>query len=186
MVELVELQYFQRSDFPQLIVWITSPEFLLQWGGPDFNYPLDEKQLEHYISGANRPDSKSLIFNGVDTTSGKVVGHISLGQIDRKNQSARMGKILVGDPAMRGKGIGQRMIEQLLDIAFDHLQLHRVSLGVFDFNHAAIEAYRKTGFTLEGVLRDARKIGDVYWNLCEMSMLMHEWKMRKTTPNFKS
>ncbi|NMP23687.1 GNAT family N-acetyltransferase [Sulfobacillus sp. DSM 109850] len=177
---MVELQYFERSDFPQLVAWVTSPEFLLQWGGPGFDYPLDEPQLEQYVLEANRPGSKVLVFRGFDTESGKVVGHISLGQIDRKNQSGRIGKVLVGDPAMRGKGIGQSMIRQTLDIAFDGLQLHRVSLGVFDFNHSAIEMYRKVGFTLEGVLRDARKIGDDYWNLCEMSILAHEWKTRKT------
>lgn len=180
MVKLIELEYFERSDFSQLVAWVTSPEFLLQWGGPDFEYPLDDKQLDHYISGANRPGSTVLIFRGMDTASGHIVGHISLGRIDRKNQSGRIGKVLVGDPGMRGQGIGQSMIRQMLAIAFADLQLHRISLGVFDFNHTAIEAYRKAGFTLEGVLRDARKIGNEFWNLCEMSMLAHEWRTRKT------
>ncbi|HBQ95181.1 MAG: GNAT family N-acetyltransferase [Firmicutes bacterium] len=173
---MVELQYFERSDFGQLIEWIKSPEFLLQWGGPGFIYPLDERQLEQYISAANKPDATSLVYRVLDTQSGKVVGHISLGQIDRKNQSARIGKVLVGDPSMRGRGIGQCMMKAILKIAFESLKLHRVSLGVFDFNKSAIATYEKVGFTLEGVLRDCRKIDGEYWNICEMSILAHEWE----------
>lgn len=44
---MVELKYFERSDFNQLIEWIDSPEFLLQWGGPGFDYPLNDAQLEN-------------------------------------------------------------------------------------------------------------------------------------------
>ncbi|WAH35223.1 GNAT family N-acetyltransferase [Alicyclobacillus dauci] len=173
---MVELQYFERSDFQQLIEWIQSPKFLLQWGGPRFNYPLDDKQLEQYIAEANRPDSNILVFRVYHSYSDKIVGHISLGQIDMKNQSARIGKVLVGDPSMRGQGIGQSMMKAILKIAFENLQLHRVSLGVFNFNQSAIAMYEKVGFTKEGVLRDARKIGNDYWDLCEMSILAHEWK----------
>lgn len=173
---MIELQYFERSDFGQLMEWITSPEFLLQWGGPGFSYPLNQQQLEQYLSGANTPDANTLVFRVFDTDSGKVVGHISLGQIDIKNQSARVGKVLVGEPSMRGKGIGQNMMRAVLEIAFGNLKLHRVSLGVFDFNESAIATYEKIGFTLEGTLRDARKIDDEYWNLCEMSVLAHEWE----------
>lgn len=176
---MVELQYFESSDFPQLIAWITSAAFLLQWSGPWFSYPLDDGQLEQYLSGANTPDAKTLAFRVLDTGSRKIVGHISLGQIDRKNQSARLGKVLVGDPAMRGQGIGQSMVTKVLGIAFDELKLHRVSLGVFDFNQSAIAAYEKVGFTSEGVLRDVSKIGEQYWSSCEMSILADEWERVK-------
>ncbi len=79
---------------------------------------------------------------------------------------------------MRGKGIGQNMMRAVLEIAFGNLKLHRVSLGVFEFNESAIATYEKVGFTLEGTLRDARKIEDEYWNLCEMSVLAHEWEQK--------
>jgi RimJ/RimL family protein N-acetyltransferase len=98
-----------------------------------------------------------------------------LGKIDRKNKSARVGKVLVGDKNTRGKGIGQQMIKEILKIAFDELQLHRVSLGVFDFNVSAIACYEKAGFIKEGLLRDSRKNGDEYWSLWEMSILENEW-----------
>jgi RimJ/RimL family protein N-acetyltransferase len=67
------------------------------------------------------------------------------------------------------------LMEEILKVAFDELNLHRVSLGVFDFNLSAIACYEKAGFIKEGLLRDARKNDDEYWNLWEMSILEDEW-----------
>lgn len=172
---MVELKFFERSDFNQLIKWVDSPEFLLQWGGPGFDYPLNDTQLEKYIENANDNNSESLVYKVIDKETGDVIGHISLGKIDRKNKSARVGKVLVGDKNARGKGIGQQMIKEILKIAFDELQLHRVSLGVFDFNVSAITCYEKAGFIKEGLHRDSRKNGNEYWSLWEMSILENEW-----------
>jgi RimJ/RimL family protein N-acetyltransferase len=176
---MIELKYFERSDFKQLINWIDSPEFLLQWGGPEFDYPLNESQLEKYIENANNDTSDTLVYKVIHKETGNVIGHISLGKIDRKNKSARIGKVLVGDKNMRGQGIGQLMVKEILKIAFEELKLHRVSLGVFDFNKSAIACYEKVGFKKEGLLRDCRKIGNEYWSLWEMSILENEWFDKK-------
>lgn len=171
---MIELAYFQNEDFKQLMDWVESPSFLLQWGGPGFHYPLDESQLEKYLENANRDGAETLIYKAME--AGEVIGHISLGRIDRENCSARIGKILVGNKTTRGKGVGEQMINKILCIAFDELGLHRVSLGVFDFNASAIRCYEKSGFVKEGLLRDARKHGVEYWSLWEMSILEDEWR----------
>ncbi|WP_270583587.1 GNAT family N-acetyltransferase [Bacillus smithii] len=176
---MIELEYFERPDFNQLIRWIDSPEFLLQWGGPQFDYPLNESQLEKYIENANRDTSDTLVYKVIHKETGNVIGHISLGKIDRKNKSARIGKVLVGEKNLRGQGIGSLMVKELLKIAFEELKLHRVSLGVFDFNKSAIACYEKVGFKKEGLLRDCRKIGNDYWSLWEMSILEQEWSDQK-------
>ncbi|UOQ49939.1 GNAT family N-acetyltransferase [Gracilibacillus caseinilyticus] len=172
---MIELHFFDRSDFQQLINWIETPAFLLQWGGPQFRFPLNEQQLESYIKGANKEKSHTYVYSVKDKESGKVIGHISLGNVDRENKSARIGKVLIGDRGIRGKGIGQQIITEILTIAFTELHLHRVSLGVFSFNSSAIACYEKAGFIKEGLHRDARKIGNEYWSLWEMSILENEW-----------
>ncbi len=178
---MIELKHFARSHFHQLLQWIDSPEFLLQWGGPQFTFPLDEEQLENYLSGANENNTDSLIYSVFLNETGEMIGHISLGKIDRNHKSARVGKVLVGAEEARGQGIGQKMIEEILKIAFDELDLHRVSLNVFDFNHAAISCYEKAGFTKEGLLKEARKVDNHYWSLWEMAILEQEWMERKSS-----
>ena len=123
---MVELKYFERSDFRQLINWVDSPEFLLQWGGPGFAYPLDESQLEKYIEKANDVNSDTFVYKVIHKETANVVGHISLGKIDRKNMSARVGKVLVGDKNTRRQGIGQLMMAKILKVAFDELNLHKL------------------------------------------------------------
>ncbi|HZH58732.1 MAG TPA: GNAT family protein [Metabacillus sp.] len=173
---MIELNYFDRSHIPILISWIKTPEFLLQWAGPTFHFPLTEQQIEKYIENANFDMSNSLVYSVLLLETGDVVGHIALTNIDREHKSARLGKVLIGDQRVRGKGIGYLMVSEVLKIAFEQLNLHRVSLGVFDFNTSAIACYEKAGFKKEGLLRECRKIENQYWSLWEMSILAREWQ----------
>jgi RimJ/RimL family protein N-acetyltransferase len=49
---------------------------------------------------------------------------------------------------------------------------------VFDFNQAAIACYKRAWFTIEGRLREARRVGEEYWTLYLMSLLESEWDGR--------
>ncbi|MCA1054064.1 GNAT family N-acetyltransferase [Rossellomorea aquimaris] len=177
---MIRLEYFERSDFKQLIDWIDSASFLLQWGGPGFEYPLDRRQLHQYLEGTNHAGAERLVYKVIEEETGNTIGHISLGMIDRKNRTARIGKVLVGDKDTRGRGIGGKIIKGILQIAFEDLHLYRVNLGVFDFNASAIACYEKAGFTKERYLKDARKLGDVYWSMWEMSVFESEWRGKNT------
>lgn len=173
---MVKLEYFTQDDFEQLMHWITNEELLMNWCGSTFQYPLTQEDLTWYIKDANDPEqSEVLIYKVVDTQLGQAIGHISLGSIDRKNSSARISRVLIGSKKVRGKGYCQDMIHAILRIGFEELNLHRISLGVYDRNKAAIRCYRRSGFRRDGVLRDKSKVGDTYWSLVEMSVLEHEW-----------
>ena len=37
----VRLEPFSEADFERLIAWSPTPEFLLQWAGPLFTFPLN-------------------------------------------------------------------------------------------------------------------------------------------------
>lgn len=165
---MIKLEQFERTDFKQLIGWIDSPKFMLQWGGRMFSYPLTEQQLENYIQ------SDTLIYRVVHEESGEVIGHINL-TIDRINHSGRIGKVLVGKRNLQGYGIGQMMIQKVLNIAFGQFKVHRVSLGVFDYNLPAIACYEKAGLVKEGLLRESRRFENDFWSLWEMSILEKEW-----------
>jgi RimJ/RimL family protein N-acetyltransferase len=173
---MLRLEPFTEQDIPRLISWIPSARFLLQWAGTQFTYPLDEAQLLRYLIRSSETPPTLLIFKAVDADSEAVIGHCELMQIDRQHRCARAGRILVGAPDMRGKGLGGQLVRALLDVAFGELHLHRVELEVFDFNTSAMACYQKIGFQTEGVLREARKFGDEYWNLCLMSILETEWQ----------
>jgi RimJ/RimL family protein N-acetyltransferase len=175
---LIKFEYFEEKDFDLLINWINSPELLVKWAGTDFNYPLDEEQLKEYIKDTNKENSSKIIYKVIieeNNQKKKIIGHIALNNIDFKNCSATLSKVLVGDPQMRGQGLGPKNKKKLLKKAFEDLGLHRIELGVFAFNKSAIKSYKKIGFKKEGEKRDFRKLNGEYYNLWQMSMLESEW-----------
>jgi RimJ/RimL family protein N-acetyltransferase len=157
---------------------MNSEHLITNWAGSLFKFPLTEDSLDWYIQDTNNADdSDAFIYKAVDTKTGKTVGHVSLGSISEKNRAGRISRVLVGNTAERGKGYCSKMINAILKVGFEELKLHRISLGVYDFNTAAIRCYEKCGFVKEGVMRDVLRYQDnTYWSLIEMSILEDEWR----------
>ncbi len=173
---MIALRPFDRSDFSRLIGWVTSPAFLLQWAGPLFTHPLDTEQLDRYLRESQGDPPTRLIFTAVEVETGAAVGHIEIAKIDPRNRSATLSRVLVGDPDRRGKGTGVEIVRCALEIGFGRLGLHRIDLVVFDFNAGAIACYERAGFLTEGRLREARRFGEEYLTLVQMSILEQEWR----------
>jgi RimJ/RimL family protein N-acetyltransferase len=175
---MIRLEYFDKEDFKQLIEWMNTEHLITNWAGSLFSFPLTKDSLEWYVEDTNNMEiSDAFIYKAVDTKTGKTVGHISLGSISQKNRSGRISRVLVGNTAERGKGYCTGMINAILKIGFEELKLHRISLGVYDFNHAAIRCYEKCGFVKEGLMRDVLRYEDeTYWSLIEMAILEDEWR----------
>ena len=162
---MIKLEYFSKEDFNQLMDWMNTEHLITNWAGSLFRFPLTEESLDWYIEETN-----AFIYKAVSTTTGKTVGHISLGSVSEKNKSARISRVLVGNTAERGKGFCTGMINAVLKIGFEEMNLHRISLGVYDFNHSAIRCYEKCGFVKEGLMRDVLKYDEnTYWSLWDMN-----------------
>lgn len=171
----VVLETFSEADFDRLLSWIPDEDALVKWSGPFFSHPLDRVQLQAYMESARQPNPVRRIFR-VALPGGPVIGHIELNNIDRRNCSASISKVLIGDTAHRGKGYGIEITRQVVRIAFEEMGLHRLQLYVFDFNTPAVRAYQRVGFQIEGLIRDYRKVGDEYWSSYLMGMLSSEWR----------
>lgn len=173
---MIRLVHFGETDFDLLIKWIDTETLLQHWSGNLFNFPLTHKSLQWYIEDTNKIEiSDAFVYKAIDTETGETVGHISLGGISYKNRSARINRVLVGNTNQRGAGICRQMIKAALTIGFEELKLHRISLGVYDNNPAAIKCYEKSGFKIEGHNRDILKFKGEWWSMIEMSMLEGEW-----------
>lgn len=174
---MITLAPFTPEDFPQLIEWVSDERLMKEWSGSMFSFPLTEAGLVWYVEGSNdMNDPNVFIYKGVDSKTGATVGHISLGGISERDRAGRITRVLVGNTTERRRGICQGMVKALLRIGFEDLKLHRISLGVYDFNQVAINCYLKAGFQQEGLLRDVVKHGDDYWSLIEMGILEDEWR----------
>jgi RimJ/RimL family protein N-acetyltransferase len=173
---MVTLQYFGKDDFKELFEWLNTEELLMNWSGSLFSYPLSQEGLEWYIEDVNDlKRSDAFIYKAVDE-NGKTVGHISLGGISRKNRSGRISRVLVA-PDEQGKGYCCDMVTAVLKTGFEELKLHRIELGVYDFNKAALRCYEKAGLLIEGTSRESLNFKGQWWSLVEMSILEDEWTL---------
>lgn len=109
----------------------------------------------------NKPDeSRHTLVAELD---GDIVGMASL-VVSERPRSRHVGGIgmAVAERARR-KGVGRKLLSELLNMAFSWIGLLRVELSVFVDNEAAVTLYRKAGFQIEGIgradcLRDGKLV----------------------------
>ncbi|MBW7975003.1 GNAT family protein [Bradyrhizobium sp. BR 10289] len=70
----------------------------------------------------------------------------------------------------RGQGIGTQLIRRTLAAA-QATGLSRIELSVYENNAGAIALYKKVGFAVEGVSRNAARVNGVYENVVQMALL---------------
>jgi RimJ/RimL family protein N-acetyltransferase len=153
------------GDAEALLSWARTPDELLQWTGPRFRFPLDERQLVDYADTAG--EDRYLI--SAVSQDGCVVGHAELSVLP-EHELGRIGRFAVA-PHTRGRRIGGKLMGSLIELAFDELSLHRLELVVFSFNEPARRLYRSHGFRDEGLAVHARKASAGYWDLVYMGLL---------------
>jgi diamine N-acetyltransferase len=73
------------------------------------------------------------------------------------------------------RGLGRRVLKELVRIAFRELNAHRLFLDVYDDNARARHLYESLGFQYEGVMREAAQRDGHWCNLRLMSILESEY-----------
>ena len=126
-----------------------------------------------------RRTQKGFTFAVDDKITKKLIGYASLKNYNAINRKATV-SIAIFNEKNRGKGFGTDAMKVLLHIGFDHLNLHRIGLNVFDTNPGAIRVYEKVGFKRVGLLRDVDFVEGRYVNDVCMDILEDEWKELKS------
>ena len=83
--------------------------------------------------------------------------------------------IVIFDPQERGRGAGTFAVSKMCEIAFTTLATHRVELGVYPDNVAAIRVYEKCGFAREALLRRYVHHDGKWRDLVWMAILKRDW-----------
>ena len=72
----------------------------------------------------------------------------AFGQVYERNNRINLAR-LIAHPAMRGQGLGRRLVEMLMTVGADLFQFDEFSLFVYRDNTPALECYRSLGFTVQ-------------------------------------
>ena len=108
----------------------------------------------------------------------RLIGLIELDGIRWTHGDCWVG-IGLGEREYWGKGYGTDAMRVILRYAFDELNLHRVSLSVFEYNTRAIRSYEKAGFVVEGRARQFLQRDGRRWDVIFMGILREEWESRQ-------
>ncbi len=165
----IRLEGLEPKDIARIRPWIDPYTFRM------FRAPVDDEQLGRLLTMYADGKPTSLGYRIVRTSDAEIIGLIHA-TIDWRNSLAHIGQIVVGDPALRGSGIGTDSITQFLRVCFNDLGLHRAQLFVDEDNTGAIACYRKAGFRVEGLMREATKVGSNFISWHSMSILEDEWR----------
>ena len=165
---MIKLTLFKPSDFDTFISWIDSKELLVAIAGTVLTYPITTDQLHAYLD-----DSNSISFNVVDTIQNKTIGHAEI--IRTGTGTCKLDKILLGDKANRGKGVGEKLMNELLDYSFRTLEMNEVELNVYDWNIAGIKCYEKVGFVINPSKIQTTILDNLQWTALNMTIDRKKW-----------
>jgi RimJ/RimL family protein N-acetyltransferase len=110
-----------------------------------------------------------------DPAGDKLIGFVSFDGINWASGDTFVA-IAMGEREYRGRGYGTEAMQLMLRYGFSELNLHRVSLCVFDYNPRAIRSYEKCGFRHEGRMREIIQRDGEWHDLIFMGILREEWE----------
>lgn len=163
-MSMIQLIPFKPADFKKLISWLDNEELLVQVAGPIFSYPLTAEQLVTYLA-----DEKRYAFKVIDPNTNEAIGHAEL--YKQEENVAKICRVLIGNEAYRGKGLGQELMNALVSYAINELQVPTIELNVYDWNVQAIRCYEKVGFVFVPEKYTTIKVKGDTWK--SLNMIFH-------------
>lgn len=163
--------------------------------------PLTATVLEHYLVGLDDAEVRRLTGTQVTfersaveqwlttrqhhhdradwavvrSSDGAFLGEAVLNELDVQNASVNY-RVWLAGPGATGHDHGTELTRLAIAYALDDVGLHRVSLGVYDFNPRARLAYEKCGFRVEGRRRDALRRDGTWHDQIIMSVLSTDFR----------
>lgn len=145
MEESLMIQPLRAEDIHNVVAWNEGQDadFLLQWAGPGYTWPLDAAQLEQRLAASQDADWRMfrILLNGA------MIGYFELMQMDRQARTAVFGRFILKEE-LRGLGYGGRALGQVLRMAFTKMRLKSLRLSVFAWNEDAVQCYKRAGFCI--------------------------------------
>jgi diamine N-acetyltransferase len=169
----VRLRAVERGDLPQFQEWLNDSAVTDHLST---SLPLSMIDEEQWLDRASHMEQaeKPLAIEMQQGQGWRLIGNSGFFNLEWPNRCAEIG-LFIGDKSLWNKGLGTETVGLLLQHGFETLNLHRIYLRVYATNPRAKRAYEKTGFVLEGTMREAVYRHGRYADVHIMSVLRSEW-----------
>jgi RimJ/RimL family protein N-acetyltransferase len=147
--ELVRLRAYEPADAATLNPMFIDPDVLAGVGSVHFGQPT--AGFRDFVEAGS--DHRSMLALAIETLDDRTpAGGCALMGIEAPTRHALLG-IWIGKPYW-SRGYATDATRTLCRFGFRYMNLHRIELNVFAWNAAAIRAYEKVGFRIEGTRRE--------------------------------
>lgn len=154
---MYKLRELRKEDILEINKWHNDSELINYLGAPFryINLDVDYRWYDNYMQNRNTT-IRCAIVEAMDEDN--ILGLVSLTNIDFINRSAEC-HLMIGDTKNRGKGIGYFGNIEILNHAFNNMNLNRIEVRVLESNTRALKGCEKVGYKREGV-----KVQSIYKN----------------------
>ena len=151
-------------DFEKIKTWITDERSHAMWCADRFAYPLKKENFVATLSFLNQNNKEvSLAAVLEDDTP---VGFLNLSPHEERKTAWL--KFVIIDPAYRGTGAAEEMIELVKSYGSEQMDMESLQLSVFSSNARAKRCYEKVGFKERKTDMYAFAYKDESWDRCYM------------------
>ena len=155
---------------------ITDLQQWLPWATRGYSRSVSTQFVRDSISAWNEGRAYDFTVRRPDEPQ-RHLANVSVWHTSRQNAVGEIGYWVRSDETRRG--ICTEAVAHLLQVAFEELAMHRVTLRIAVGNTASERVAEKLGFLLEGTLRDDVKIGSEWVDHTVWGLLAGEWKVER-------
>jgi ribosomal-protein-alanine N-acetyltransferase len=169
----VYLRPLEREDLNERYLgWLNDREVNRYLESGTFPATADDlkKFYEQTVGGPGQ-----VILAVADGETDQHIGNVKLGPIDWVHRKSLFG-ILIGERQFWGRKVGTEATRLLVEYGFFRLNLRRIELGVYAEHEAAVRAYLRVGFQIEGRFRQALFHEGGYKDQLRMGLLRSEYR----------
>lgn len=168
----IYLRALELEDYKETIKWHTDDEI---WNMVVSNKRYVSKDYEKkWVEDKIFNTGESLTLGICTKKDNKLIGQVSLNNIDIVNRSAEFAK-MIGDKESWGKGLAKEATMLMLYHGFFDLGLQRIQAKQLLDNAASIKVNEKCGFKIEGILRKVMYRKGEFVDLNLMSVLKEDF-----------
>jgi RimJ/RimL family protein N-acetyltransferase len=165
---LVRLRAHEPADLSSLNDLINDPEV---GDGLGMAMPQAVAGYRSFLDAAEKDPTRAIFV--IERIEGRLlIGSASFFAIESAPRTAVVG-IWLGKPYW-DEGLGTDALRTLCRFGFDHMDLQRIELNVFETNARAKRAYEKVGFVVEGTRRRSEFVDGRHVDSYMMGLLAEE------------
>lgn len=171
--ERIELRPASKADWRRQAHWRNNQETARLAAGTEaafYSHVSVEEAEAVFEKNVTTDRTKGCLFAIYIADTNTHIGNCDYRDVNLIARSAVIG-MTIGASDARDQGYGTEALNLLVDFLFTEMNLIRVQLDTWSGNKRAIHVYKKCGFEVEGLLRNAEFVNGNYYDQVIMGRL---------------